>query len=531
MDQFHVNKIKKWEGFANFEENDVNFICEFEHLITNKKCTVSVLMEAVERGELEIVKSLLDNNCDVNYISKTTHETALLSIREETQNKIEIAKLLIDSGADINFVSICDKDLIEVFDGLLGNDHYTSALSNAFSFGDLDFIKLLINSGAKINNLSRPINNLDFNSENIIDIVDFLIVSGSDINSNYGQLLKCAIRESNFIIIDKLTSVGSKVDIRNETDLNDSKTALMLFLDNESSQLNIEEEEIIFYKLWRNLEKINVKDNYGKSLLFYAINNNIGHKKFNLKIFDFVLTHQELDINLKDNNGNTALNYLLEFIEYELEDEFFEIDDDDLYKIKMLIIGKTDVLSINKNGNSPKNIFTKTKNKKLSDFLIEPFLIVNQEDVDGHTQLINSVLDNNFLTTKWLLENGALINLSCNRYYREKGITPLMMAQSIEMIYLLVHNGADINSQDFRGNTVLMHYAKRSWFEGVKLILDLGANPNYLNKDYDTALSIAKKTSKYVISVRKFDIIDLIKSKTDLTFKNYFLHQFFRIIN
>jgi len=531
MTQEQIDKIKEWDGFEQFQKNDANFIYEFENLISEKKCTTSVLMEAVKRGETNIVSSLIENGSDVNYTSITTNLTPLLSFEEETQNKFEISKILINSGADVNFISEFDEDLLKEFDGLLGTQYYTSALSKACAFGDFQLVKLLVENGANVNDKSNPISCIDSESKNITRITDLLISYGSDVNSYYGELLKSAIRESKGALIDKLISLGAKVDIRKENGFLVGRTALMLFLNGEALDLEEIEEEIIFKRLWENIEDVNVKDNEGKTILFYAIDNYLGRDDFNLKIFDTIITHPNLDINLTDINGNTALNYLLNKINDELEENLYEIDEEDLYKIKMLVIGKTKIELSNKKGKSPKKLFIEILNEQITDFLRKPTQIINQEDELGYTLLLHSVINDDIQKTKWLLDKGAIVDLKCRangkyeddrllqilnpiKYTDEKGITALMLANSIEMVELLVKTGAYVDSLDYQNNSVLMYYSSRQWFVGVKTLLDFGANPNIKNKDYDTALSYAKRSSRLSKSNRKNELLNLLKRVT-----------------
>lgn len=534
MTREQIDTIKSWQGFEEFTVNDVNFVYEFENLFTEKKCTISILMEAVKRGELEIVDNLIKAGSDVNYVSETTNLTPLLSIEDETSNKIEICQILINAGADINFLSITDKDLLDAFDGALGNEPtFTSALSNACGFENYELVRLLVDFGAKVNDKSEPISKINLESKDSIKIIDFLIANGADINSSYGELLKTAVRESKISLIEKLVSLGSQVDVRKENGFSGGKTALMLLLDGEANLLNKKQEENAFFELWKNIESINIQDNEGKSLLFYAINNDLGNDDFFLKIFDSVLTHPDLNINLTDNNGNTALNYLLIKINQELKEyNTIQIDDYDLYKIRMLVIGRTNIGLANKDTLSPKNQFI----GNLKENLKAPLELINEEDILGYTPLLNAVLDNDIQKVKWLIKNGAIVDKKCcangqyedyripkPRYTKEKGITALMLADSIEMIKILVENGAYIDSQDYENNSVLIHYSSRLWFEGVQFLLRNGANPNIKNKKYETALSMVMKykNGKYE---RRFELINLLKKVTKVKISDKILY-------
>ena len=542
MTQEQIDKIRSWDGFDEFTLNDVNLVYEFEHLLTEKKCSFSVLMEAVKRGEIEIVANLIQRGSDVNYVSKTTNLSPLLSLEEETPNKVEICKLLISSGANVNFLSKTDEDLLNVFDGALGNEpSFTSVLSNACVFEDFELIKLLVENGANINDKSEPISNIGLKSKDSNKIIDFLIANGADINSSYGELLKTAIMESRISLIDKLTSLGAKVDIRKENGFLGGRTALMLLLDGEAIGLNEKEEEIVFLKLWKNIENINIKDNDGKSLLFYGINNYLGDDDFHLKIFDFILTHPELDINQMDNNGNTALNHFLIQVNEELENNLYEIDEDDLYKIKMLVLGKTNTKLANKEGLSPQKQFINILNEEITEFLKDPAYLINKEDELGFNLLLIAVLNDDIQKVSWLIQNGAIVDLKCKangkyednnilqllnpiKYSKERGVTALMLAQSTEIVKLLIDNGAYVDSQDNENNSVLMYYSSKQWFEGVQILLNSGANPNIKNKKHETALSIAIKYKNKLKNERQAELINLLKKVTEIKISDKILY-------
>ncbi|MEC4092546.1 MULTISPECIES: ankyrin repeat domain-containing protein [Myroides] len=542
MTQEQIDKIRSWEGFNEFTMNDINLPYEFENLFTEKTCSISILMEAVKRGEIEIVAKLIRRGSDVNYVSQTTNLSPLLSLEEETPNKLEICKLLINSGADVNFLSITDMDLLNVFEGALGNEpSFTSVLSNACIFEDFELIKFLVENGANINDKSEPISNIGLKSKDSNKIIDFLIASGADINSSYGALLKTAIMKSRFSLIDKLTSLGAKVDIRKENGFLGGRTALMLLLDGEAIDLDEKEEEIVFLKLWKNIENINIKDNDGKSLLFYGINNYLGDDNFHLRIFDFILTHPELDINQMDNKGNTALNYFLIQLNEELENNLYEIDDDDLYKIEMLVIGKTNIKLANKEGLSPQKQFIKILNEEITEFTKDHEYLINKEDELGFTLLLNAVLNDNYQKVSWLIQNGAIVDLKCKangkiednpmlqllnpiRFSRERSVTALMLAQSTKIVKKLIDNGAYVDSQDNENNSVLMYYSSMQWFEGVQTLLNNGANPNIKNRKHETALSIAMKYKNKLKNERQVELINLLKRVTKIKISDKILY-------
>lgn len=501
MKQRYVDDIKAWKGFGAFEPYDVNFICESEASFTQEKITTSILMEAVRRGEVDIVESLIQAGSNVNYISKNAR-TPLLSFDEETENKAEISKLLIEAGANVNFIS-----------------NY---------------------------------------KEEIDKTLNFLINNGLNINSSNGALLKSAISQNKNLLIRKLIDLGARADLSEEDDKYGGRTALMLFLDGSLNRLYEDDQEEVFYKLWGNVVDINTQDDEGKTLLFFATECDIGYNSFPVKIFDLILTHPDQDLNITDQRGDTALNYLLGEIDNELEDNDYEIYNDDLYMVKMLIIGKSNINLSNRYGYTPKIQIIEISDRQLAKLedsdeeVIRRYLNGSSELVDlenelGYSPLSISVLNDNRQKAKWLFKMGASVDLKCKAYGRYetdilmqsirpviftkiRNVTPLMLAQSTEMIKILLDNGAYVDSQDNRNNTPLMYFSSRQWFAGVRMLLDNGANPNIKNKDFDTALSFALRTRKKVKSDRTVELINLLKKDTKIKFTDRIFSLFKRLI-
>ncbi|MDP2815339.1 MAG: ankyrin repeat domain-containing protein [Rectinemataceae bacterium] len=104
------------------------------------------LMQAVEKGDINTVKQLLDKGVDLNEIGYADRD---ITIREITINKnitmtalafaawkghTNVVKLLLDKGADINAV----------------DDHGYTPLRSAIYKGHTDIVKMLLDKGADI---------------------------------------------------------------------------------------------------------------------------------------------------------------------------------------------------------------------------------------------------------------------------------------------------------------------------------------------------------------------------------------------
>jgi ankyrin repeat protein len=63
----------------------------------------------------------------------------------------------------------------------------------------------------------------------------------------------------------------------------------------------------------------------------------------------------------------------------------------------------------------------------------------------------------------------------------------------LDIVKVLVENGADVNIQDKNGNTALIYTSYYGYLEIVQHLIDKGVDINHQNKDGWAALQIAKK--------------------------------------
>ncbi len=123
----------------------------------------TALIDAVDCGNVEIVKYLIENGADTENMNNIWGNTALMKIAnsvciKESEICIEIAQYLLDNGANIN-AKTCNG---------------WTALMYASSYGYLDMVKFLVKNGADIN----AITNEGYTALNLAldkDIENFLI--------------------------------------------------------------------------------------------------------------------------------------------------------------------------------------------------------------------------------------------------------------------------------------------------------------------------------------------------------------------
>ena len=279
----------------------------------------TALTKAIEKGNLEIVKYLVENGADI----KDNDSNTALTVASRNGN-LEVVKYLVENGADIN-----DKD-----------NYGDTALMVASWNGNLEVVKYLVENGADIDENSHGktalmiasekdnedkddlekermmrmkiemmraslMNGADINAKNYDDwtagpfrygelsyyeIIKYLVENGADINIKYNNgstVLMKASKSGNYEIVKLLIENGADI---NDKD-NDGNTALMsAFSGNYFSRDRL---EIVKY-----LIKSGADINY--NLILASGDGNLRAVKF--------LVENGADVNAKDNEGNTALS-------------------------------------------------------------------------------------------------------------------------------------------------------------------------------------------------------------------------------
>lgn len=91
-------------------------------------------------------------------------------------------------------------------------------------------------------------------------------------------------------------------------------------------------------------------------------------------------------------------------------------------------------------------------------------------------------------------------------------ISPLMQAVGdLEMVELLIANGADVNQKNFRGATALMSAATDGSILVVRFLLEKGADVKARDKDGNTALTYAENRREVSDAAQGEEIIQLLR--------------------
>jgi|GEM_PF-4731039 len=212
----------------------------------------SPLIIAIRNGNINKVKQLIEENCDINEKNSDNYTSFDAAVY---WNRYEIAKLLLDHGAKIDFST---RDIyIDVYkEKRISSLAYTkfNVFEESVRNENTDMMKLLIDSGADIymknifgsNILMMVVNS--YNKKFVFDAINLLLSYGIDIN---------------------------------DKNLKDNKTVLHYLLSMEYRSKNKDTIDIVKLLIEKGID-FNAKDNNNKTPLDYAI------EKGNNEIIDFL---------------------------------------------------------------------------------------------------------------------------------------------------------------------------------------------------------------------------------------------------
>ncbi|WP_433960920.1 ankyrin repeat domain-containing protein [Brachyspira pilosicoli] len=232
------------------------------------------------------------------------------------------------------------------------------------------------------------------------------------------------------------------------------------------------EIEVVKILLEHNADVIKIKDNKGRNAFFWAA---VLDELEILKLFE----KYNPDFNVSDNYGSNVFFFTRkkETVNYFLQHG-------------------ADINKKNKSGRTPLIQHSLAyENQEHVKFLLEKGADINAQDNEGKTALFHTissfgVLENVKAMTEDMFGDHAKTDY-IKDYMNQKKMEETDRA--IRLIKLLVSNGADINAQDNKGNTLLMYAIELRNEPLINEILKLNPDVNIKNKKGKTANDMAKE--------------------------------------
>lgn len=213
--------------------------------MTTEKNNDNRLFKAIENGDLEEVKRLVEND-GVKVETVNEYNVTPLHIAVKL-NKLEVVQFLVTKGANVNAIDGCNRTPLhiaaeqnntEVAKFLVTNGANINALDqwqraplhNAAISGNLEVVKFLVANGAGVNNrmplndslqftpLNGALSNNHINgalSNNHLKVAEFLIENHADVDAidqSKGTLLHKAVGASKLDVAQFLVKNGAKID-------------------------------------------------------------------------------------------------------------------------------------------------------------------------------------------------------------------------------------------------------------------------------------------------------------------------------
>jgi len=382
-------------------------------------------------------------SCKLNKISKLNKFNKFKIL-----NYINKVKILISNGADVNIGDQFNNTPLQI------SLHY----NNYIIFGTL-LNEPNININAQNNNkLTILMFAIKKNKDNIVNSLiknHNADINIADIKGNTPLHLACSISNINIIniLLKKNVNINAQ-DINGCTPLfkavHEKKLDIIILLINKNANVNLCNKKKnsplheacytnnidIVNQLLMTGAKINAQNKDGKTPIYFAIKNK------SINIIELLI--KKVDINIKDKNNETILHYICVLKDINL-----------LPLIYMALKAGAKINERNKNGISPIILIIRSNNILVLKFLIRQkidIININIKDNSGNIPLHEACM-----ISKEMVE--ILINKSDINIQNKYGDSPLYNAcirKNIEIIKLLLQNGADINIiNNYDGNTIL----------------------------------------------------------------------------
>ena len=450
---------------------------------------------------------------DDNPLGKLVQTGACVDIRENTSTESEeIDKVnsenynkLSQTGADVNFKEVIDNDFsTDLATEDIGSiDHKDTGLDHLPKTGNNEQLKRLVQKGADVK-VDDNGGNTDLAIEEIVSIhkkeENLHRLPGNDDDKRLNRYVKPGAD----VNVTEIESIDSEeIDLHRDVETDDEEFDR---ISERGGYVNVSEYGSIDSLIWTD-EKEEIKkftradeetgfiDNQEMSLHQIA---EIGDGEQLKELID-----RGVDVNIKDDDGNTALSIAARSGHINCEN--------------ILIAAGADVDIVNDDGISALIHAVGHGHPPCAHILIDAGADVNHSDYDGSTALMWAATNRCSESIEMLLNVGADVNkvnnnsttalleaaminyMPCVKRLAQAGADvngDLICAAQNEdktCINVLIKVGADVNTADAGGNTPLIWATWNGYSFCVDTLLQAGAYVNQGNMNGETAFDVCSK--------------------------------------
>eukprot|EP01035_Chromulina_nebulosa_P019379 gene19379-25247_t len=449
-------------------------------IIKNESCNeiseINPLIAAVNNGNVDLVKQLLESSIDVNVEDSDGKFPLLIA---SLNGFSDIVKILIDAKADI------DKELGGV----------TSIAAASAYAKHVEILKLLIDGGANVNiPLSDGRSPLYLaTASDDLELVAIFIDAKADLNTSDSEQitpLMLAASNNQIEIVKALVAAGCQLDLK----MNNGKTALILAVERGFA-------DVVNYLINANAD-LTIYDSERHSAVYYACEYN--YVDILAQLIDAGVN---IDKQLESLLSIAAENNYVDIIAYFVNNDY-ELDPKDHYSsvtplfiaaekgyvdiVKLLIKGKLDINNRNSTrygyGGYMNAISAAALNQQFEivKILIEANADLDTTVLDGYTILYYISKKGYYEIAKLLIDANADVN-------RSDPLNIAMKEGHMDIAQLLLNANAKI----WDAQVNLRYAIEYKHIEFVNLFLSLDVNvdfeypPDYYGQEIQTPLSIA----------------------------------------
>jgi len=429
------------------------------------------------------IQKLISDGIDINQIDEKGR-TILFSL--VAKRKIEAIRILLNNGIDIN----------------IEDSYGRTVLAEAVSKGDGMMIRFLLDNGASVNHKNSSNRTIlqDVALEGDFKVFRILLNYNPDFNlkDNYNKtVLFDAVDGGNVNIVKEV--------IHNIEDINLTDENKQTVLYNSVLKEDTEVAETLIL----NGIDINHRDKFGQNILFNAIL--LGEENIDLIK---LLVKKGINLNDVDNSNKTILDEILHILDLQkmkkrdLEGKYTLVTPERTYLgiVSFLIESGLLVDKFDEKGNTTLSKEIDKKNYEHVQFLLESGANINVQDENGKTILFREILKghSNLRMITFLIKNEADIEIKDNEergvfdYLIEKVIKNTHISEDDEeepknyfvLLKKLLPLRPKLDKPRSDGKTVLFDAVVHNNFELIRLLLNYGMNPNVVDREGNTPLSV-----------------------------------------